>query len=215
RGHAEFLLEYDEAAAGEDEVKLVEKRLMQGVRGGFKHAAGQPVGLGVITGELSAEDGLLLVSEPDMVAFPIRYVRGVTRAAQYLAAQKPVLDSLEKAAGLVPDYPSILDSALVCKRLGEGLGILERAEKGTRDTGWFAGCRDPKHDHNDPGQLERISVYELLRRRPECVPYLPLWVGCKIVLTGKAPLIIADAKLGLKLKAGSPLAQAGARVESR
>lgn len=52
--------------------------------------------------------------------------------------------------------------------------MMERFEATGNDSGWYLGCVDEDHDHNDPKNLQRVSLYEIACGMLTCVPFLSL-----------------------------------------
>ena len=94
-----------------------------------------------------------------MQSMPIVWEQTVSRTLRDLRLQKDVVESV-----LSPDdlsFPSLLQSGLICTRLGTTTGlIMERVEGSGNDSGWFCGCYDADHDHNDAAELKCVSLYE-------------------------------------------------------
>jgi hypothetical protein len=209
-GHPEFLLEYNEEQVSATALALLERKLTTAVRAGVEIKEDGFLPVGIMICRTRFEAGRWVLLEPDMVSTPMQFVRSVTTTALFLAQQESVLGSLGRRRGVVADSPLMLDSALICTEIDHGLGVLERQKSNLRDTGWFVGCDRIGHDHNDPNSLLRVSVYDLVRRVPAVVPYLPLWAGTTIRFAGKsARSMIFDPALQIELKSGSPLDVAG------
>ena len=98
-------------------------------------------------------------------------------------------------------------SAIICTRLGQKDGlVMERTEPSDADSGWFFGCREKDHEHNEVAELQHISLYEAaVRYAPQVVPYLALPQGALIGVSEGMHTIFQDGEL-LEFKPGSFLA---------
>jgi hypothetical protein len=126
----------------------------------------------------------LSIWEPDMRGLPIAWSESVSYTMAHLRIQKDVVESV-----LGPDelsFPSMRESAVICDQFGQGEDlVMERVEPAGADSGWFFGCREDGHDHNDAAELHRVSLYEAaIRHAPQIIPYLALPPG---ILIGVGP----------------------------
>jgi hypothetical protein len=72
-------------------------------------------------------------------------------------------------------FPSLQQSCLVCARSKDRVDFaMERFAPSNNDSGWYLGCTDTDHDHNNPDNLRRISLYELACDVPASVPFFAL-----------------------------------------
>ncbi len=85
-------------------------------------------------------------------------------------------------------HPSRLERALVCRHVTpEALGHLRplmahRAWPPTPgESGWFVGCCDQEHDHNDPAELATVHLLHLVERFPGLFPYVAMPVGTALL----------------------------------
>lgn len=52
---------------------------------------------------------------------------------------------------------------------------------GERDSGWFVGCLDDDHDHNDSDNLLCVSLYEAYTKQKGIQSFVTFPVGTMIV----------------------------------
>jgi hypothetical protein len=184
-GHPEFRIAYDPAVVViADDVKWFLGWLEESVGGGARYAAGQTCQIGWAITQVRHDGDDLSIWEPDMRDLPIAWSESVSYTLAHLRIQKDVVESV-----LDPDelsFPSMLESAVICDRLGQGEDlVMERVEPAGADSGWFFGCREDGHDHNDAAELQRVSLYEaVIRHAPQIIPYLALPPG---ILVGVGP----------------------------
>ena len=94
------------------------------------------------------------------------------------------------------DYPHRSQSAIVCTRIRpETIGstspiMAHRAwESETRTSGWFIGCTDDSHDHNNPANLANVHLLHLVQSLPALFPYLALSTGYMLLFESKQTII--------------------------
>jgi hypothetical protein len=152
-------LHYDETLALDQDVQLLASNLEGLCARGAVYKGGETIQIGWTLVRLEARGRNLELTEPDWTGnVPIKFVPSVTSTVVHLRQQKDVADSLSLSESLA--IPVINQSAIVCSRLESGLGVMSRQPGEGSDSGWFLGCGDPGHDHNDSGELRRVSLYE-------------------------------------------------------
>lgn len=205
--HPEFRITYDPAIVPvEGDVRWFVGWLEQSVAQGKRFAPGETCQIGWIVTEVrQGNDGLLSFWEPDMRGMPVACSESVSNTLAHLRLQKDVVESVLSADAL--SYPSMRQSAIICSRLGKKDGlVMERTDSSGTDSGWFFGCRDEDHEHNEVAELRRVSVYEAaVRHAPQIVPYLALPKGVLVGMSNGVPAIFHDGEL-LEFKQGSFLA---------
>ncbi len=159
--HPEFRLTYDPTVVHvEGDVMRFISWLEDSVAQGTRYLAGQTCQVGwAVTEVRHCENGDLSLWEPNMQHMPIVWSECVSYTLAHMRLQKDVVDSILSAEDL--SFPYMCESALICTRLGQSEGLLlERSEPSGADSGWFCGCRDQDHDHDNPAELRRVSLYE-------------------------------------------------------
>ena len=173
--HPEFRLEADEASVPPTYLTATARTIEEMVAGGSVFRPGQTFQIGwMVTSVCRDGGGRLTLHEPDGRAMPIRFVPGLTHTLRTQMLQRFVADSLGLWAEL--DLPSVRQSAVVCDRYADrGGGLIAARSEPTDDAdfGWFLGCGDDAHDHNDPAHLRRVSLYQAWLDRPD----IQGWVG--------------------------------------
>jgi hypothetical protein len=210
-GHPEFRISYDPAVVVvPEDVKWLLGWLEKTVADGTRYTPGQTCQVGwMVTEVRQHEDGELSIWEPDMRHLPIEWADSVSYTLAHLRAQKDVVESVLGADDMT--LPSIRQSAIMCTRLGRDEGmVLERVAPSGADSGWFCGCSDEDHDHNDVAELRRVSLYEAaVRHAPQIVPYLALPAGVLVGIEAGKPVVFRDGK-SLAFRSGSYLARRNA-----
>ena len=179
----------------EPDIKWLLSVLESAVAGGdtFRHGETFQIG-GMILQIRKTSDDKLSLYEPDGLSFPIAWSESVTMSLMHLRLQTAVAESV-----LLNDemaFSPCFCNCLVCSHLGStGSFVLDRAQMQQNDSGWFFGCDDERHDHNDIGELIRVSLYEaMLRYEPRVIPFLALPVGTLVLAGNKAPCIFKDGQ---------------------
>lgn len=201
-GHLELALAYDPAQVLESDVRWFASTLEWMVGSGSRFGAGESVQLGWSALWVSEmEDGVLGFEEPDMRSMPVMRQPGLTQTLRHLRLHKDVVESVLPADAAA--FPSFRQACLVCTRLASSAGfIMDRQNPADADSGWFIGCRDKDHSHNQPDNLEKVSLYEAaIVHCPAALPYLALPAGI-LVAFDRMPTIFKDRQ-ALNLRRGS------------
>lgn len=202
--HPEFLVTYDEDVIPEIEVRSFLEGLENTVAEGSHYRAGQTVQVGWTILTLREGPGSQLeLLEPDMVSFPIHFVPSIDRTLHHLRIQQYTAESV----GLedLMSFPTMQHSAIICSQPGKDGLFLDRLEPKGHGSGWFIGCHDPEHEHQDPSALGFESLYELGRQFPQLIAFLALPPKTTVALDSAGRLEVSyDGKL-LPAKEGSYL----------
>ncbi len=137
---------------------------------------------------------------------PIEWSKSVNNTLAHLRIQKDVVESVLEPHDL--SFPSMRESAIICDRLGKGEDmVMERGEPAGADSGWFFGCREDGHDHNDAAELRRVSLYEaVIRHVPQIIPFLALPPGILLSFGASGTVLFREGE-PLTPRAGSYLAK--------
>lgn len=205
-GHPEFRIVFDSRQVIEPDVDWLTKFLSQNVASGTRFKPGETVQIGwVILKIESNEEGTLSLFEPDFVEIPINFVESVTQTLVQLRLQKSVAESVDLEDQIA--FPSLRQSCLICTRVKDRAGfMMERFEMRENDSGWYLGCFDEDHDHNNPDNLQRVSLYDAACGMLMCVPFLPLPAQTLVKVDG-ANLTISYKNQTLTPKSNSFLDQ--------
>jgi hypothetical protein len=162
RKHPEILIRVEPKTVLDSDIEWLVSTLEESVQSGTKYEHGEKLQIGwMITEFRSHDSGLLCLHEPDMKSLPLQFIPSVTTTLRHLRLHKDVVGSFEPA--LEVDFPMLSQSAIICTRLkGSEYCIMSRVEPDGDDSGWFVGCTDDEHDHDDPRELTRVSLYELV-----------------------------------------------------
>jgi hypothetical protein len=204
--HPEFRLEWDETIALTVDGEWLVSYLDNQISHGTVFAPGSFLRLGCgLTRVDEKSDGYLTLSEPDFSELPMRFTNGVTVTLRHLRLQKSVAESVGFESRIL--FPDLRESGICCVRYGDSVDfIMERSVPAGSDSGWFIGCADPTHDHNDPAQLRRVSLYEQAVKMPDCVPFLALPPGMMALINGNL-IEISFENSKLQILPGSYLAR--------
>ena len=162
------------------------------VRRGGSIAPGQHIQLGwSLVKAIDSQTGCLSLVEPDGVSIPLQFKDGLTDALRQMLLQLWHADSFQIPRESL-ELPSIQDAAIACARLSAGDDlVMSRSEPaGKHDSGWFIGCGDRAHDHHDPRELVRMSLYHAFTRQPKIAPWAGFPVGTTVRLApGEHPQV--------------------------
>jgi len=104
------------------------------------------------------------------------YADGIARAVRLRQAQDDVMRRNRLTGG--GDYPHCTAYAIICKKLSPlapwpvEIFAHRLPHDQAGDSGWFIGCVDDDHDHDDPDQLGRVHLLHLVEHCPRLFPYL-------------------------------------------
>ena len=188
--HPEFIIRLADSSVLEMDAKPILQHLENEVSQGVKYLPTQTLQVGwMIVIFKSEEEYLLSLNEPDMKEIPIRFVNSMSNTVHHLRLQKDAAESI----GAEPCFPNIRQSALKCSKYDDNSDFfMERSEPAQNDSGWFFGCSNPKHDHNELSSLRRVSLYDLGCSRADIIPFLAFPPGCSIMING--PTIAVNLK---------------------
>lgn len=185
--HPEFVLYVNTSPILEECASFIANFLEEDVASGSVYKVGETVQIGWMITKLYEEDGHLCVCEPHFVDMPIQWVNSVTKTTQHLLVQQFTAESVGLSELLDP--PSMLDLALVCKRIGEDKSAFF-VERVTEDvdfptqTGWFVECRLEDCCLVKKGQYYIASLYELATKNPAVIKFLALPRGISVEVSG-------------------------------
>lgn len=123
----------------------------------------------------------LTLHEPDMLSMPIAWVPGVTWSTEQMFLQTSCLQSV----GWLPELKNVVLNAslIACPRFREHSFFMNRMSPSNEcDSGWFVGCHDEDHDHNNADNLIRISLYEALLGQPD--------IGCFLTFPFNSMIVV-------------------------
>jgi hypothetical protein len=112
------------------------------------------------------------------------YITGAAKAISILTTQ----DATAKRNGVARPghHPHRSEMAVLCRRLRPTpppkVMVFDRLKAGrSEDSGWFLGCGNPNHNHNDPGELTRLHLIHILTLDSRIISYLAMPEDTRIV----------------------------------
>lgn len=193
--HREFRISVDQDRVIGADVDWLIRTLEDTVRSGECFLDGQSFQIGWMFTQIRAnEDSTLSILEPDMRSFPIAWTDSVTATLTHLRLQKDTCASVFSDESLC--FPSILESAIICKRFGKSHEfMMDRTETSNRVSGWFFGCLEKDHDHQNTDQLDCVSLYAAATSyHGGIIPFVALPVGTLVTVQNKIPTIWFSGK---------------------
>jgi hypothetical protein len=202
-GHPEFVLEADEARVPSIYLENVAQTVQRMVAQGSVFRPGETFQIGwMLTRVESYDADRLTLAEPDMKALPARFVRGITQTLRQMMLQLFMLDSVSLRAEI--DLPTLRHSLVACTRYADPAFYMTRSEPtNPTDSGWFVGCLADGHDHHDPANLTRVSLYEAFLRQAPIEAFLAFPRESLIAIDPRAGVRIYKAGRELKAEPGS------------
>ena len=203
KGHPEFTILCDEHLTSEVGAPWLVSWLEERVIAGEVFRPGESIQVGWMYDLiLSRPDGTLGIQEPDFEQVPVAWVESVTHTLRHIWYQKEVAASV----ALAPRFPSYRQSAVVCTRLRDtSVVFMHRGDPSDHDSGWFIGCYDDDHDHQDVTQLVSVSLFEAaVSWDQRFIAYAALPSGCYVV-AGQGPPVITMDDEALEIVPGSLL----------
>ncbi len=121
------------------------------------------------------------------------FTDGVTAAVALLALQEAAIARIRITG--TAEHPHRHDSAIVCARVDQRGGTpltltrLSLTDRRIHDSGWFAGCQDRDHNHDDPHELHSAHLVHLVASYPWIFPYLGMPTQTRIALDGVSVVV--------------------------
>ncbi|MFI5456913.1 MAG: hypothetical protein ACHRXM_15820 [Isosphaerales bacterium] len=202
-GHPEFVLEADVSTVPDIYIRETVETVERMVADGSVFRPGETFQIGWMLTRVQEQGPThLTLEEPDMRSLPIRWIPGVTHTLRQKMVQVFMLDSVSLRHEM--QIPSIRQSLITCTRFAASDFFMTRSE-GTneRDSGWFVGCLDEVHDHNDPGNLCCVSLYEAYLGQKGIQGFVTFPVGATVVVDRKNGVTILNQGEPLGIVRGS------------
>lgn len=182
-GHAEFTFSVDEDSLSEQDALWFRSTLEQMVAFGERFKAGETLLVGPVLLKLEAADGgRLRVLEPDMKSMPFNYVPSVARTLRIVRKQRYAADSLGATDAM--RFAPLHFPLLVTRNALQAPSILMMRKEGEGNaTGWIlSDAQDQDISHAD---IQAMSVYEAMLKRPEILDFLALPDQFAVVVSGR------------------------------
>jgi len=202
-GHPEFLLEVDEKIVPDLYLKEAAATVESMVAEGSVFRPKQTFQIGWMITKIDSYDAShLTLIEPDMKTFPISWVAGISQTLRHKMVQVFMLDSVSLRHEML--IPNICQSLIACTRYTEPSFFMSRSNStNERDSGWFVGCLDRHHDHNDIANLRCISLYEAYLHQKGIHGFAMFPIDSMIVVDERNGLTIMKNDTELQIEGGS------------
>ena len=183
-GHKEFVISYDDHVVIQPDIDSLREFLERQVSESVRYKPGETIQIGWMFVKVGESEQKLVLSEPDLEHVPIVFVSGVTRTLSILRLQKSVAESFGLDDRM--EFPTLPEGAIKCSRFElEEDFVMARSQPKHPDSGWFFGCCDPDHDHNNPQNLWKTSLYQVVCGRRVCAAFIALPVDSAIQVNGR------------------------------
>ena len=201
-GHPEVVLESDESQVPDVYLKNVVETLETMVASGSVFSPEQLFQIGWGVTLVKSAGNMLSLVEPDMEAFPFKWTKGITNTLRQMMVQLFMLDSVGLREQM--DAPSFCESLVVCNHYNESNFFMSRSEgSGGTDSGWFIGCLNDDHSHDDEGNLKCVSVYEAFLNQRGVQGFASFPVGSMIVVEPGNQIRVYNEDVELDIVSGS------------
>jgi hypothetical protein len=201
--HLEFILEADARSVPDIYLHEMADTIEQLVAAGERFKLNETFQIGwMLTRVESYSASQLTLVEPDMKSFPIKWVSGITNTLRQKMMQVFMLDSIALRDQM--NVPSILQSLIACTDYSGPNFFMSRSDPtNERDSGWFVGCRDTEHDHNDPQNLCCVSIYEAFLNQPRIQNFITFPKDVIVVMDRSTGLSMLNEHGTIEFVAGS------------
>ncbi|AVO35004.1 immunity protein Imm33 domain-containing protein [Ottowia oryzae] len=209
-GQPEFQVSISDEPIPDVDIQHFLKSLEGMVAAGSRFSPGQTLQVGWSALRVVAGDeGLLRLHEPDMKAFPIRYVNSVDATLRQLRAQKDAVESVLPAASLT--FPSMTESAVVHVNYKKSrVLVMQRARPEGHDSGWWVS--EPGAEA-DSASMSRISLYRLALDRPDLIQFFAFPPDTVVLVADRVG--VAKDRVELPIKPGSYLDHLNRRARTK
>ncbi len=209
-GQPEIVVRVSDQAIPPQDVKIILKGLEEEINSGARYKSGETLQLGFMLNQFEKlKDGRLILEEPDMKSFPIKFIPSMNNTFKTLRKQKDVVESIGKNIEL--NFPSIRQAIAVHKDYKSAkVVLLERiAPEGSQSGWWVHIPGDAKTE-----DYSLTSLYQFALDRPDLVQYLALPIGAKVYDGKGNPIKIYLNDNEVKFKDGSYLTELNKRIRA-
>lgn len=183
--HPEIELYFDDSYIVNRDIEWYLNLLESNVKSGTIYKPEQIIQIGCMVNKvMSSTPKTIKLQEPDLKEFPVNFIDSVTNTLKILRLQKDIVSSVHSYD--LMSFTSIMQSCIICNSNSDGIDdgtVLHRVEVDEAeplDSGWFIGCLDQTHDHNDPNNLVRTSLYSVFLDFPNYIKFFALPAGTYI-----------------------------------
>lgn len=125
------------------------------------------------------------------------YIRGAARSIAILTEQDAAVQ--RNAIPAAGHHPHRSELAVVCRRLAPDqprtVMVFDRLKsQRTDDSGWFIGCGNQAHNHNDVNELARIHLVYVAELDPRVVYYLAMPEDTRVVFERTKVIVFAPGQ---------------------
>jgi hypothetical protein len=146
---------------------------------------------------LSSDGECLIIEELEMpyAARCSTYVIGASRALNILIEQdRTVHRNKIKEIG---HHPHRSEMAIICRKVNpySKVMVFDRLVTNRQDdSGWFIGCGDSSHNHDDVNELGRINLVHIVEANNRIVRYLAMPVDTRVVFDDDQAIVFPPAQ---------------------
>jgi hypothetical protein len=210
-GQPEIVVRISDRVVPPQDVKIILNGIEAEIKNGVRYKAGETLQLGFMLNRFEElSDGRLILEEPDMKSFPIKFIPSMNNTFKTLRNQKDVVESIGKNIEL--NFPSIRQAIVVHKdyKLAKAV-LLERIAPEGSQSGWWVHLKGD----SKPEDYSLTSLYQFALDRPDLVQYLALPVGAKVYDIKESPIKIYFNDKEATFQDGSYLAELNKRISAK
>ena len=207
--HRELEIIADLKRVSKESVAQLIEHIQTSVAEGTELSEGTYIQYGVNLIKVTESDNdYLRLDEPSYKGLPISFKPGVTETLEAADRQLGFLESY----GLKDEelnLPHMQQSGFVYKNYQScpHMALSRLAPTDDNDSGWFIGSLEEAYDNDAPGNISRVSLYEILSHHKHVMPWLGFPNESVIILNENTIEVSLDGK-PLSILEDSPLANA-------
>ena len=151
------------------------------VAGGVRFLPGQTIDLaGSVLRTFDRGDGTLGVRDAGADGQPVE-----PESAHRGLMRTWMRQEVARSYGFSPEFPALNAGALVCTATGtsrHALMLKRLPPVDARDSGWYVGCTDERHDHDQEANLQHVALGAIPQHFPWLDQFFALPVGTELVV---------------------------------
>lgn len=148
----------------------------------------------------AGSDTLLIEEQESLFAFDdVPFVPGVARTLELMQIQHKAMQRTRVTGDV--QYPFFAHFVLICSYVTpEAIQQLrplmaERYhEPEGQFSGWFIGCCDKSHDHDNPDELGKVHLMHIVKGLPALFPYIAMPIGTALLFEEDKVVVFLPGK---------------------
>jgi hypothetical protein len=184
-GHPEISLRVTDNRVPEEDIHWFLEFLATRVADGVSFQSGESLQVGwMYTVFQLSPSGTLCLTEPDMIAVPIKFIDSVDNTLLDLRIQRDLAASFNPP--FEPVFPSLGEGVVVHFNYRSSRKLLlSRFDPVDSNSGWWLTDCEGDDDSQDPTCFTTISLFQLAVDRPDLVKFFALPPGLQVIIDGQ------------------------------